>query len=85
MAALPPIDYQQLAQTLLTNVAAGDGAAGAAAGGGAAPCHCYCTLQWRPHGHRTHRVVNAKVPFRELCRHKRYGVAKQSDFPRSCI
>ena len=37
MAALPPIDYQQLAQTLLANVAAGDGAAGAVAGGGAAP------------------------------------------------
>ena len=37
MAALPPIDYQQLAQTLLANVAAAGGAAGAVAGGGAAP------------------------------------------------
>ena len=38
MAALPPIDYQQLAQTLLANdVAAAGGAAGAGAGGGAAP------------------------------------------------
>ena len=37
MAALPPIDYQQLAQTLLANVAAASGAAGAGAGGGAAP------------------------------------------------
>ena len=37
MAALPPIDYQHLAQTLLANVAAAGGAAGASAGGGAAP------------------------------------------------
>ena len=37
MAGLPPIDYQQLAQTLLANVAAAGGAAGAVAGGGAAP------------------------------------------------
>ena len=37
MAALPPIDYQQLAQTLFANVAAGGGAVGAGAGGGAAP------------------------------------------------
>ena len=36
MAALPPIDYQQLAQALLANVAAAGGAAGAVAGGGAA-------------------------------------------------
>ena len=37
MAALLSIDYQQLAQTLLANVAAAGGAAGAVAGGGAAP------------------------------------------------
>ena len=37
MAALPPTDYQPLAQTLLANVAAAGGAAGAVAGGGAAP------------------------------------------------
>ena len=37
MAALPPIDHQQLAQTLLENVAAAGGADGAVAGGGAAP------------------------------------------------
>ena len=37
MAALPPIDYQQLAQPSLVNVAAAGGAAGAVAGGGAAP------------------------------------------------
>ena len=34
--ALPAIDYQHLAQTLLANVAAGGGAAGAVADGGAA-------------------------------------------------
>ena len=37
MAALPLIDYQHLAQTLLANVAAAGGAAGAVAGGGADP------------------------------------------------
>ena len=38
MAALLSIDYQQLAQPLLANVAAAGGAAGGAvAGGGAAP------------------------------------------------
>ena len=37
MAALPPIGYQQSAQTLLANVAAAGDAAGAVAGGGAAP------------------------------------------------
>ena len=37
MEALTPIDYQQLAQTLLANVAAAGGAAGAGTGGGAAP------------------------------------------------
>ena len=38
MAALPPIDYQQLAQTRLANIAAAGGAAGAGAGaGGGAP------------------------------------------------
>ena len=37
MAALPPTDYQPLAQTLLANVAAAGGAAGAVAGGGADP------------------------------------------------
>ena len=36
MAALPPIDYQVLAQTLLATVAAAGGAAGAVAGGGGA-------------------------------------------------
>ena len=36
MAALPPIDYQQLAQTLIANVAAAGAAAGAVAGGGEA-------------------------------------------------
>ena len=35
--AVPVIDYQQLAQTLLAHVAAAGGAAGAVAGGGAAP------------------------------------------------
>ena len=37
MAGLLPIDYQQLAQTLLANLAAAGDAAGAVAGGVAAP------------------------------------------------
>ena len=37
MAGRPPIDYRQLAKTLLANVAAASGAAGAGVGGGAAP------------------------------------------------
>ena len=66
MAALPPIGYQQLAQTLRANVAAGGGAAGAVAGGGAA--HADTTAHYSGDHMDIERVESSikKNPFREL-------------------
>ena len=79
MAGLPPIDYQQLAQTLLANVAAAGGAAGAVAGGGAAPATA--TEHYRGDHMDIERIESPMKKFLseigEVCRHKCYGDAKQ--------
>ena len=86
MAALPPIDYQQLAQTLLANdVAAAGGAAGAGAGGGAAPAASAAAHYGGDHMDIERAESSMKKYFRELRRHKRYGTAKHWKFPGSCV
>ena len=86
MAALPPIDYRQLAQTLIANVAAAGGSAGATAGGGAAPAASTAAHYGGDHMD-IERVTSSmkKNVFRELRRHKCYGAAQHSDFPGSCV
>ena len=83
--AVPAIDYQQLAQTLLANVAAAGLAPGAVAGGGAAPADA--TAQYSGDHMDIERIEASMKKFlsERTVSTQMLRFCKYSDFSRSCV
>ena len=85
--AVPAIDYQQLAQTLLANVAAAGLAPGAVAGAGAA--NAASTAHYSGDHMDIERIESSMKKFLSVncvdTNATLYGAAEHTDFPRSCV